>query len=172
MANFDKAFTQLLRHEGGYNNHPHDKGGETFCGIARNSWPHWEGWKIVDAYKAAGETPKPDLILVAFVRTFYRENYWRRMGQIESQRLAYALFDTTAQFGYGRAVETVQRILGGLDVDGILGFNTLKALNAANPDETVEKIKAWRTERRAKVIANKPSQAVFANGWKARDEAL
>ena len=30
--NFDEAFTKLLGHEGGYSNHPADKGGETMWG--------------------------------------------------------------------------------------------------------------------------------------------
>lgn len=37
MTNFDKAIERVVKHEGGYVNHPKDPGGETNWGITRNT---------------------------------------------------------------------------------------------------------------------------------------
>ena len=36
MSDFLNAFEDLVKVEGGYADHPNDKGGETFCGIIGN----------------------------------------------------------------------------------------------------------------------------------------
>ena len=51
MIKKEAIISKTLETEGGYVNDPSDSGGETYCGIARNSNPKWEGWKIVDAHK-------------------------------------------------------------------------------------------------------------------------
>ena len=51
MAIFEPAFKLLILHEGGYANNKNDIGGETYRGIARNYWPKWVGWKLIDHIK-------------------------------------------------------------------------------------------------------------------------
>ena len=41
--NFEKALEMLLKHEGGYVNHPRDPGGETNHGVTRLVWERWVG---------------------------------------------------------------------------------------------------------------------------------
>ncbi len=36
---YDKAFSKVMGHEGGYSHDSDDPGGETYRGIARNRWP-------------------------------------------------------------------------------------------------------------------------------------
>jgi hypothetical protein len=48
ILDFDKAFEQIKRYEGGYGNDPSDAGGETYCGISRISHPNWPGWQFID----------------------------------------------------------------------------------------------------------------------------
>lgn len=45
----------ILGHEGGYANHPADKGGETYRGISRKANPDWVGWKYIDEVKRTGK---------------------------------------------------------------------------------------------------------------------
>ena len=47
----EAIISNTLETEGYYVNDPSDSGGETYCGIARNSNPKWQGWKIVDKHK-------------------------------------------------------------------------------------------------------------------------
>ena len=49
MADFSTAHAPVAVWEGGYGNHPADRGGETLCGIARGCHPDLALWKLVDA---------------------------------------------------------------------------------------------------------------------------
>ena len=51
MAEFSTAHAPVAVWEGGYGNHPADRGGETLCGIARGCHPDLALWKLVDAEK-------------------------------------------------------------------------------------------------------------------------
>lgn len=51
MADFSTAHAPVAVWEGGYGNHPADRGGETLCGIARGCHPDLALWKLVDAEK-------------------------------------------------------------------------------------------------------------------------
>ena len=168
MAQFEPAFDRLMQHEGGYVFDPHDAGGETFCGISRVFWPHWIGWGRIDRYKREGKEVVIDGLLKFLVKEFYRENYWRKLGFIADQRLAYAVLDTVVQFGV-RGTQAIQGMVG-VDCDGIIGMQTVTAIN--NSTGLLEQIVAWRKQRRREVIAAKRSQARFAKGWEARDNSL
>ena len=56
MAQFEPAFEQMIRDEGGYVLHevPGDTGGMTYAGIARNKNPQWNGWALVDKKEFGG----------------------------------------------------------------------------------------------------------------------
>lgn len=57
MADFDSAYAPLKQLEGGWCHNPDDKGGETYAGIARNFFPAWPGWAVVDAAKSHPSFP-------------------------------------------------------------------------------------------------------------------
>ena len=47
MSVFDTIFERLMKHEGGYVNHPNDPGGETMYGVTKrvaNAQGYWEGY--------------------------------------------------------------------------------------------------------------------------------
>ena len=170
MAKFEPAFDRLMQHEGGYVFDPHDKGGETFCGISRAFWPHWVGWVRIDNYKREGKEVIVDGILKSWVKEFYRENYWRKIGLIADQRIAYAVLDTVVQFG-ARGAQAIQGILG-VDKDGIIGMQTVTAINNCNQELFLKELIEWRKQKRRDVITANPSQARFAKGWEVRDNSL
>ena len=60
----------------------------------------------------------------------------------------------------------------GVTADGIVGSKTLKALNAQNPQQFFERIKARRKQYIAGIIAKHPSQQVFEKGWLRRLDAI
>ena len=46
MADFSTAHAPVAVWEGGYGNHPADRGGETLCGIARGCHPDLALWPL------------------------------------------------------------------------------------------------------------------------------
>jgi lysozyme family protein len=46
--NFDVCLTMLLKHEGGYVNHPKDPGGETNLGVTRAVYEQHLGRQVMD----------------------------------------------------------------------------------------------------------------------------
>ena len=44
--NFDTALKALLKHEGGYVNHPQDPGGMTNLGVTKRVWEEFVGHEV------------------------------------------------------------------------------------------------------------------------------
>lgn len=182
MADIKIALPKVLKHEGGYVNDPLDNGGETICGIARKSWPNWSGWKKVDTKlknipssqktKTANELLK-DSEFMLDVQSFYASNFWTplRLNEVHDQAVAENIFDFAVNSGIQRAVKKLQIVLK-ITADGQLGPNTLKAINAANPDKLVEEYKTSRRNFIHAIVRANPSQARFINGWLNRVEAV
>ena len=55
--NFETALKALLKHEGGYVNHPVDPGGMTNLGVTRRVWEEYVG-HAVDEQTMRGLTPE------------------------------------------------------------------------------------------------------------------
>lgn len=169
MANFNEAYRETIRSEGGYSNHPSDRGGETWRGIARNMWPQWDGWMLIDEIKANCGTSlhalrtalEMDDELEVKVRSFYKTNFWDRLS-IDglSERVACEIFDTAVNQGRRTAVKYFQQALNMLndnqrhysdiDADGVIGVQTIKAYIAYMG--TAEKIKGRTEDLNIKVL--------------------
>jgi len=149
---FDRAFDEVMGYEGGYSNHPDDRGGETYRGIARNRHPDWSGWQRVDKYRWHDEFPdilNEDEGLQELVREFYRKEFWNRISGDEvseiSHDVARELFDVAVNMGTYRAGTFLQRALNLLNkherlypdlrVDGDIGPRTLSALRTLVKDK-------------------------------------
>lgn len=149
MANFLQALNITLAHEGGYANDSADKGGETYQGIARNYHPEWLGWGFLDnlVSKAWNQTWAE---LNSFVADFYYREYWLKnnLDKIESNEVANVVFDWVVNSG--GAKKEIQRVLNNkgyaVAIDGVIGNQTINAINAANPGGLVRNITAARVE--------------------------
>lgn len=115
MAKFEIAYKKTGGFEGGWNHVKGDKGGETYKGIARNFWPTWEGWKIVDKNKPLkhGAIIKNNE-LDQHVMNFYKKQFWDVVGgdEIEEQNIANTLYDFGVNAGYGRSIRNIEAVLG------------------------------------------------------------
>ena len=162
MAQFEPAFSKLMKWEGGYSNHKADTGGETFNGISRNNWPNWEGWKVIDSGILA-DTLKP------LVRDFYRENFWDKIRgcEIDRQALADVVFSTAVHAGVRFAVRKLQTILE-IKADGIIGPVTLMEIGLNDATELTNEYCEAVGEFYRSLVQRKPSQVVFLNGWMNR----
>lgn len=173
MAAFESSFAKTSINEGGYANNPGDHGGETYRGIARNYWPAWKGWLIIDAAKADGKQPnsiksKP---LDQLVSDFYLGNFWAVLaaGQITAQEVADELFDTAVNMGISRAARFLQdalTILGEkVAIDGKVGPATIAAANRVNPVLLVRILNILQGARYLDIVRADPSQRTFLNNW-------
>jgi lysozyme family protein len=178
VANFEKAYNIILKNEGGYANDPNDIGGETYKGIARNFNPKWKGWAIIDAYKEQfGKIKHNSRLSLAglddLVKDIYKEKYWDKMrgDELKNDGFAINLFDffINSERGAGKAVQLALIRMGFcIKADGVIGPNTIKAINNADPVKlngffNEERIAHYKNE-----VIRKPSQAKYLAGWLGR----
>lgn len=189
MANFDQAYGPLLKNEGGYANNPHDRGGETYKGIARVYWREWRGWLLVDRVKdTLVKPPQPygctewhhwrqhldkelakSPALSDLVAAFYRVNFWAPIkgDELTDQDVATWLLDRAVNCGVKPAAKMLQRAAG-VPADGCIGPVTIAAANAADPDLLLSNLREEARAYYTAIVGVDPSQARFLPGWLAR----
>ena len=160
MAYDSKTISFILKWEGGFANHPLDKGGPTNKGITFNTFRHFHPHATVEDLKNMTD----DEWIGIFV-----EGYWDPWcaDLIKNQSVALILVDWGWASGVRTAIKQVQRLLG-VKVDGIVGKQTLAAINNTNQQELFNDIKAARYRFIEAIIERDPSQKVFRNGWRNR----
>jgi type VI secretion system secreted protein VgrG len=108
----------------------------------------------------------------------YKKNFWdpHNLGSINDQSLANKAFDLTVNMGPGNknvegALTLLQRAVcdcgGNCTVDGILGPQSLAAINALNAAQLLTSYRA-RAKTRYEQIAQNPNLASNLPGWLAR----
>lgn len=167
---FETAITFCLRWEGGYSDHPSDKGGKTNYGITEKVFHEW--------LESRGEAQRPvKEITKAEARAIYWSDYWlaAQCNRLKRQ-LDLVMFDTAVNSGPGGAAKLLQRALNALageagekiKVDGAIGGKTHAAL--ANY-ETRAVCAQYLTERRAlfdRIVKADATQEAFLKGWRNR----
>lgn len=166
MAKVEILAPFILSWEGGFSNHPNDKGGATNKGVTIATWKAQGYDKDGD-----GDIDVADLKLITdedAVKVVMKPHYWDRWkaDQIKSQSVANLLVDWV--WGSGKyGITEVQKLLG-VKVDGIVGAKTLAALNAREPRQLFADIKKARVSFIERLVKRNPSQAVFKKGWLRR----
>lgn len=163
MANFTTYFPKLIALEGGYGNDSADKGGPTKYGVILKEWIS----KGYDKDKD-GDIDVGDLKLISLedAAKIAKPYYWDKVkgDEINSQQVAEFLADWAYNSGVSTASKGVQRILK-LKDDGIIGKNTLGAINAHDPKDLFIRLKDARTVFIYAIVKNNPSQQKFLKGW-------
>ena len=154
--NFDTALKALLKHEGGYVNHPSDPGGMTNLGVTKRVWEEWVGHEV-DEKQMRALTPE-------LVAPLYKKKYWDKVcGDELPTGLDLAVFDLAVNSGPGRAAKMLQKVLG-VTQDGAIGPQTItKALNI----DSSKLIADYNAERLAFLMAL-PTWGTFGKGWGRR----
>jgi lysozyme family protein len=112
MTTYDKAVELILKHEGGYVDHPNDPGGETNMGISKRSYPD-EDIKGMTKERA---------------KEIYKKDFWDAVkGDQLPAAVALICFDTAVMSGSRRACRFLQKACG-VTTDGIVGPMTLGAV--------------------------------------------
>lgn len=158
--NFDACFDLMIKHEGGYVNHPKDPGGMTNLGVTKRVWEEYTGKTATEA-DMRGLTKEK-------VKPLYRKNYWDKVrGDDLPKGVDYAVFDFAVNSGPGRSARSLQRVLE-VKQDGEIGPKTLAKVFDANPRELVQDI----CEQRMKFLQSLPTWDTFGKGWKRRVEEV
>lgn len=158
--------------EGRYVNNKHDRGGETYMGIARNKNPDWPGWEIVDALR--NHPNFPDVLddhsqLQSLVDELYKTVYWDKCRCDDMPpEMAMIVFGSAVNHGPFRASMLLQQSLR-VKMDGIIGNQTLSALNSLikrfGINVVIVEYLGFRAQFYHDIVAGDSSQAVFLRGW-------
>ncbi|MFN3944595.1 MAG: glycoside hydrolase family 108 protein [Allosphingosinicella sp.] len=164
-----RLIDEVIRREGGYVNHPHDKGGETNWGIT-----------VAIARANGFGGPMRDLPR-ATAAEIYRREYWLQPGFDKVAaiypRVGAELFDTGINMGQKTAAEFLQRVMNALDprdidVDGRIGTQTLDALaafrrqrGAAGEKVLVAALDCLQGERYIRLVERRAQNRSFLFGW-------
>lgn len=160
MAEFDKYAPKLLQFEGGYVNHPEDKGGITNKGITIQTYR---------AYCGEHKTIK-DLQNMSYGtwQKIMKDMYWDKCNadKIENQSLAEIIVDWCVNSGMV-GLRKVQEIVG-CKPDGIAGPITLSLINTSDAETLFDRLWKARYQFYINIVKRNPSQKVFMNGWMNR----
>ena len=168
MTNFEKSLTFVFGSEGGYSDHPNDRGGKTNMGITEST--------LIRAYQA-GIVEHKDIkqLTRQEAAEIYEQLYWLpACCQKMQSPLCTIHFDAAVNHGVGGAVKLLQQALNAhldavLKVDGGIGEQTITALGRVTDIKAF--CRCYVDQREAyfkRIINNNPSQIVFQRGWYAR----
>jgi lysozyme family protein len=166
MAEFEKLAGKLLHLEGGYVNHPNDKGGPTKYGVILATWKDYGYDKDKD-----GDIDVEDLKVITHddAKQIAKKIFWDyfKADDIKNQSVAEFIVDWGYNSGRGTVARRLQRILG-IEVDGTIGSQSLKAINNANQKKLFDALKQDRKEFIEFLVRRDPDQKVFYKGWMNR----
>jgi len=154
--NWDTCFAMVLKHEGGFVNHPKDPGGMTNLGVTRTNWELYLDHDVTEADMRA-LTPE-------MVKPFYKKNYWDRIrGDELPSGVDYAAYDLAVNSGTGRAAKYLQRIAG-VTEDGVIGPQSLKAIQKCDAESAVDALCTMRLN----FLKGLNTFDTFGKGWTIR----
>lgn len=167
MSNFATAIEKTLGHEGGYVNHPEDKGGETNWGITA---------KVA---KANGYDGKMKELPLSYAKAIYKKEYWDKLklDLVNNQVIAEIAFDLAVNAGTDKAAKTLQEMINfmtkdNIAVDGKIGPVTIKRLNEidtkAENEEAVLLFSTIQGEHYLDCMRNREANEAFSLGWLRR----
>jgi lysozyme family protein len=172
----DELIEEVIEREGGYVNHPADRGGATNWGIT-------EGVARRHGYAGSMRAlPRSEAVAI------YKRLYWLspRFNAVAERApaLAAELFDTGINMGTGTATAFLQRALnalnrtgsdyGDITVDRQIGNATLSALDAflkkrgtGAEEVLLRAVDALQGAHYVRLAETRPSQEAFLYGWLA-----
>lgn len=161
MERYDKLVPFILKFEGGYAEVQGDLGGPTCSGITLNTYR---------AYYGADKT-KEDL--KHLTRTewthIFKNGFWDKCkcDKINNQSIAYLLCDFAWHSGVKTAVKVIQGLVG-VSQDGLIGNQTLNAINSKNGEKLFYRFLKARQEFLYNLISKRPDYQKFELGFMRR----
>lgn len=155
MSMVSNWFNRLMKHEGGYVNHPRDPGGETMWGVTK---------RVAVAHGYTG--PMRQLPKATAERIFEKSYFNAVGGGLLDPLVSWQVTDAAYNHGNKQAVKFLQRAAGltGNAVDGLIGPRTLAAVNAKDKNDVAMLFLAERLE----FFTNLSTWITFGKGWARR----
>lgn len=152
MSVFDAIFERLMKHEGGYVNHPNDPGGETMYGVTKR------------VARANGYNGPMRSLPKSTAKAITEKSYYKAVKGDQLDRLiAWQLTDAAYNHGNRQAVKFLQRAVG-VTADGLIGPRTLAAVAEMDKNDVVFLFLAERLE----FFTNLRIWQTFGKGWARR----
>ncbi len=150
---FYKALNKyVILNEGGYVNHPNDRGKATKFGVSSRWYPNED---------------IPNLTRERANMIFY-DDYWIKPKiNLLPDELAYRVFDNAIVQGQPTAIKNLQRAVG-VKADGLIGPDTLNAVNSQDYDTIRQRFIENVHQIEDEYQRNDPTQKVFERGHRDR----
>ncbi len=153
---FKSSVDLVLKHEGGYVNHPDDTGGPTNKGITLKTFRRF--------IKPKGTIADLKKLTTNQARSIYKQQYWDTCSCNDLPLgIDHAVFDYSVNSGPLKARKALQKALG-VPEDGRIGPKTIDAAKSHNIGYTIEIL----CSQRLKYLENRPNAKTFLNGWAKR----
>lgn len=164
-VSIESMINSLIEREGGYVNHPADRGGPTNYGITRQTLAAWRGRSVTtEEVKRLNRSEAAEI---------YRASYYFGPG-IDGLPAAIQahVFDIAVNSGPRTSIRLLQRALNrcgaGVKEDGVLGPAT-RAGAAAIPGAAINReLVGVRLRFYDDIVAGDPRQRAFIDGWRKR----
>lgn len=150
---------EIIAREGGFVDHPSDRGGPTNWGITQATLSEYRGRDVtVDDVRQLTRDEAREIYEITYINA-------PRFNQIHYQPLRDLVIDCGVNHGTRRAARWLQRAAGVGD-DGVVGPITLRAVNErSDARELYRKVLATRARFFGRLITRDRAQAAFAAGW-------
>lgn len=160
QSNFAFCLKEVLRHEGGWSDHPNDPGGATMRGITIGTYSQWKGRRMSkEALRAITDEE---------VAAIYKRNYWDKVrGDDLPSGLDFVAFDAAVNSGPARGAKWLQQALG-VAADGKIGPKTLAAAEAANVPVAIQAA----LNARLAFMRSLRTWPTFGKGWTRRIDGV
>ena len=155
-ANYEFSLAQVLKHEGGWSDHPRDPGGATMKGVTLKTYSDWLG----------RQATKDELrnIPDSHLSTIYKTRFWDAVrGDDLPAGVDFAVFDMAVNSGPGRAARLLQAAVGAT-TDGSIGPKTLAVVRAQNVELLINRYQKDRQH----FLEALPTFDTFGKGWTRR----
>lgn len=159
MSNAKRAIPLILKHEGGYVNHPNDPGGPTNKGITLATFRRY--------IKPKGSIADLKALTEAQAVVVYKRQYWDAVNaDLLPAGVDYAVADFAVNSGPARAAKYLQRVVGAAQ-DGRIGPATIAAVEKLPAANVINDLCDARLSFMKRIGGGKLWKT-FGRGWSRR----
>jgi len=160
--NIDAMLEDMIEREGGYVNHPNDRGGPTKYGITEATLDRFQTENHDMLFNSVKDITR------SYAKAIYRQDYYLkpRLNELADDGLRALMFDSCVLHGRGTAIRWLQKACGA-KMDGRIGPKTLQSIEDFR--ETVyPNVLAQRIKFITNIVIRDKSQLKFLSGWMNR----